>query len=64
LYGYTLNDNGAPVGWSYASWRRWKQRIQFVSGLYGAGDWCGLSGIYNVTLSGQNAAALVLRDGA
>jgi hypothetical protein len=63
MYRYTLNTTGAPVGWSYTSRRRWKQRIPFVTGLYLAGHWYGPSGIYNVTLSGKNAAALVLRDG-
>jgi phytoene dehydrogenase-like protein len=62
MYRYTLNTSGAPVGWSYASRSHWKQRIPFVKGLYGAGHWYGPSGIFNVALSGKNAAILVLRD--
>jgi phytoene dehydrogenase-like protein len=62
MYRYTLNTAGAPVGWSYTSRRRWRQRIPFVKGLYGAGHWYGPSGIYNVTLSGKNAATLILRE--
>ena len=41
MYRYTLNTAGAPVGWSYASRRRWRQRISFVKGLYGAGHCTG-----------------------
>lgn len=62
MYRFTLNTAGAPVGWSYASRTQWKQRIPYVKGLYGAGHWYGPSGIYNVALSGKNAATLILRD--
>jgi phytoene dehydrogenase-like protein len=59
---YTLNDLGSPVGWSYTSTARWKQRVDFIAGLYLAGHWVGPSGIYNVAISGRNAAELVMRD--
>lgn len=62
LHRYTLNDLGAPVGWSYTSSQRWQQRVPFVAGLYLAGHWVGPSGIYNVAQSGKNAAELILRD--
>lgn len=62
LHRYTLNDLGAPVGWSYTSTQRWAQRVPFVKGLYLAGHWVGPSGIYNVAQSGRNAAELILRD--
>lgn len=62
LHRYTLNDLGAPVGWSYTSTQRWQQRVPFVKGLYLAGHWVGPSGIYNVAQSGKNAAELILRN--
>jgi phytoene dehydrogenase-like protein len=62
LYRYTLNDLGAPVGWSYTSTQRWQQKVAFVEGLYLAGHWVGPSGIYNVAQSGKNAAELVIRN--
>lgn len=62
LHRYTLNDLGAPVGWSYTSTQRWAQRVPFVKGLYLAGHWVGPSGIYNVAQSGKNAAELILKD--
>jgi phytoene dehydrogenase-like protein len=62
MHGYTLNDLGSPVGWSYTSTQQWKQKIPFIKGLYLAGHWVGPSGIYNVAISGKNAAELILRD--
>jgi phytoene dehydrogenase-like protein len=62
LQRYTLNDGGAAVGWSYTSTQRWKQKAPFVEGLYFAGHWVGPSGIYNVAVSGRNAAELVSRE--
>jgi hypothetical protein len=62
MYRYTRNDMGSPVGWSYTSTERWKQRVPFVDGLYLAGHWVGPSGIYNVATSGRNAAELILKD--
>jgi phytoene dehydrogenase-like protein len=62
MHRYTLNDLGSPIGWSYTSKARWKQRVPFLEGLYLAGHWVGPSGIYNVTVSGRNAAELVARD--
>ncbi|MGL4650533.1 MAG: phytoene desaturase family protein, partial [Caldilineaceae bacterium] len=59
---YTRNDMGSPVGWSYTSTERWKQRVPFVDGLYLAGHWVGPSGIYNVATSGRNAAELIQKD--
>lgn len=61
LQRYTLNDLGSPVGWSYTSTQRWKQKVQFIEGLYLAGHWVGPSGIYNVAISGKNAADLIAR---
>ncbi len=58
LHRYTLNDLGAPVGWSYTSTQWWKQRVPFVDGLYLAGHWVGPSGIFNVAQLGKNAAKL------
>jgi prolycopene isomerase len=63
LQRYTLNDRGSPVGWSYTSTQRWKQRVPFLPGLYLAGHWVGPSGIFNVAQSGKNAAELIVRDG-
>jgi phytoene dehydrogenase-like protein len=60
---YTLNDLGSPVGWSYTSTERWKQKVKFIEGLYLAGHWVGPSGIYNVAVSGRNAAELIAREG-
>jgi phytoene dehydrogenase-like protein len=37
MYRYTLNDLGAPVGWSYTSTQRWQQRVSFIRSLYLAG---------------------------
>lgn len=62
FYRYTLNTEGAPVGWHYKSRRRWKQRVSFMRGLYQAGHWVGPSGAVAVTRSGKWAAELVLRD--
>jgi phytoene dehydrogenase-like protein len=62
MYRYTLNTDGAPVGWHYSSTRRWKQRVPFIKGLYQAGHWVGPSGALWVTRSGKWAAELVLRD--
>ncbi|MBN1320362.1 MAG: NAD(P)/FAD-dependent oxidoreductase [Thermoleophilia bacterium] len=62
FYRYTLNTEGAPVGWHYASRRRWKQRVRFMQGLYQAGHWVGPSGAVPVTRSGRWAAELVLRQ--
>ena len=62
MYRYTLNSEGAPVGWHYKSRRRWKQRVPFLQGLYQAGHWVGPSGALWVTRSGKWAADLVLRD--
>ena len=62
LQRYTLNDGGAAVGWSYTSTQRWKQKAPFVEGLYFAGHWVGPSGIYNVAVSGRNAAELARRE--
>lgn len=62
LHRYTLNDAGAPVGWSYTSTQQWKQKVPFVKGLYLAGHWVGPSGIYNVAVSGRNAAQLILKS--
>ena len=62
MYRYTLNTEGAPVGWNYTSRRRWKQRVPFLKGLYQAGHWVGPSGALWVTRSGTWAADLVLRD--
>ena len=62
LHRYTLNDLGAPVGWSYTSTQRWQQKVAFIEGLYLAGHWVGPSGIYNVAQSGKNAAELVVRN--
>jgi prolycopene isomerase len=61
FYRYTLNTEGAPVGWHYKSRRRWKQRVPFMRGLYQAGHWVGPSGAVPVTRSGKWAAELVLR---
>jgi phytoene dehydrogenase-like protein len=61
MHRYTLNDLGAPVGWSYTSMQQWKQKVPFIEGLYLAGHWVGPSGIYNVAKSGANAAELILR---
>ena len=58
----TLNTNGVPVGQSYTSGQRWKQKVPFIKGLYCAGHWFGPSGIYNVTLSCKNAATLILKE--
>jgi phytoene dehydrogenase-like protein len=63
MYRYTLNTQGAPVGWYYGSRRKWKQRVPFVRGLYQAGQWVGPSGAIPVTRSGKWAAELVLRNG-
>ncbi len=63
MHRYTLNDLGAAVGWSYRSTQQWKQKVPFLRGLYLAGHWVGPSGIYNVAVSGKNAAELVLRNG-
>lgn len=62
FHRYTLNTEGAPVGWHYASRRRWRQRVPFVRGLYQAGHWVGPSGAVPATRSGKWAAELVLRD--
>jgi phytoene dehydrogenase-like protein len=62
MYRYTLNTEGAPVGWHYSSRRRWKQRVPFLKGLYQAGHWVGPSGALWVTRSGKWAAELVVRD--
>lgn len=64
MHRYTLNTDGAPVGWHYKTRRRWKQRVPFLRGLYQAGHWVGPSGAVPATRSGQWAAELVLRDGA
>lgn len=64
FYRYTLNTEGAPVGWHYNSRRRWKQRVPFIRGLYQAGHWVGPSGAVPVTRSGAWAAELILRDTA
>lgn len=64
FHRYTLNTEGAPVGWHYASRRRWRQRVPFLRGLYQAGHWVGPSGAVPVTRSGKWAAELVLRDTA
>lgn len=61
FYRYTLNTEGAPVGWHYASRRRWKQTVPFIRGLYQAGHWVGPSGALPTTRSGKWAAELVLR---
>ncbi len=63
FYRYTLNTEGAPVGWHYKSRHRWKQRVPFLKGLYQAGHWVGPSGAVPVTRSGKWAAELVMRDG-
>jgi phytoene dehydrogenase-like protein len=62
FHRYTLNTEGAPVGWHYKSRRRWKQRVPFLRGLYQAGHWVGPSGAVAVTRSGAWAAELVLRE--
>jgi len=62
FHRYTLNTEGAPVGWHYASRRRWKQKVPFLRGLYQAGHWVGPSGAVPATRSGKWAAELVLRD--
>jgi phytoene dehydrogenase-like protein len=64
FHRYTMNTEGAPVGWHYGSRRRWKQRVPFLRGLYQAGHWVGPSGAVPVTRSGQWAAELILRDTA
>jgi len=60
FYRYTLNTEGAPVGWHYAGRRRWKQKVPFMRGLYQAGHWVGPSGAVPVTRSGKWAAELGL----
>lgn len=62
FHRYALNTEGAPVGWHYASRRRWKQRVPFLRGLYQAGHWVGPSNAVPVTRSGKWAAELVLRQ--
>ena len=62
MYRYTLNDLGSSLGWSYTSTQKWRQKVPFVKGLFLAGHWVGPSGIYNVAISGKNAAELILRD--
>jgi phytoene dehydrogenase-like protein len=52
MHRYTLNDLGAPVGWSYTSTQRWQQRPVRCGSLPG-GHWVGPSGIYNVAQSGK-----------
>lgn len=61
FHRYTLNTEGAPVGWHYTSRRRWRQTAPFVRGLYQAGHWAGPSGALPATRSGKWAAELVLR---
>jgi phytoene desaturase len=62
MHRYTLNYQGAPVGWGYNNPLRWTQRAPFVPGLYQAGHWVGPSGVVNTATSGRHAAELVLRD--
>ncbi|MCL5735250.1 MAG: NAD(P)/FAD-dependent oxidoreductase [Actinobacteria bacterium] len=62
VFRYTLNTRGAPVGWHYRSRRRWKQRVDFVRGLYQAGHWVGPSGALPAIRSGKWAAELVIAD--
>ena len=62
FHRYTLNTEGAPVGWHYTGRRRWKQKVPFLRGLYQAGHWVGPSGAVPVTRSGKWAAELVLRS--
>jgi phytoene dehydrogenase-like protein len=62
MHRYTLNHQGAPIGWGYNNPQRWTQRAPAVPGLYQAGHWVGPSGVVNAATSGRHAAELVLKD--
>jgi phytoene dehydrogenase-like protein len=62
MHRYTLNYQGAPVGWGYNNPLRWTQRAPSIPGLYQAGHWVGPSGVVNAASSGKHAAELVLHD--
>jgi phytoene dehydrogenase-like protein len=62
MHRYTLNHQGAPVGWGYNNPLRWTQRAPSIPGLYQAGHWVGPSGVVNAATSGRQAAELVLHD--
>jgi phytoene dehydrogenase-like protein len=61
MHRYTLNYQGAAVGWHYTKIKPWKQTIPFIKGLFIAGHWTGPSGIPSVIYSGKSAAELILR---
>ncbi|MFX1356363.1 MAG: hypothetical protein ACFFA8_03685 [Promethearchaeota archaeon] len=61
MYRYTLNHQGATVGWHYTQIKPWKQEAPFTRGLYLSGHWTGPSGIPAVIQSGKNAVELILR---
>jgi phytoene dehydrogenase-like protein len=62
MHRYTLNYQGAPVGWGYSNPLRWTQRAPLIRGLYQAGHWVGPSGVVNAATSGKHAAERVLQD--
>jgi phytoene dehydrogenase-like protein len=62
MHRYTLNFQGAPIGWGYNNPLRWTQRAPGISGLYQAGHWVGPSGVVNAATSGMHASELVLQD--
>jgi len=62
MHRYTLNYQGAAVGWHYTIVKPWKQKIPFIKGLFIAGHWTGPSGIPSVIYSGRSAAELILRQ--
>jgi phytoene dehydrogenase-like protein len=70
LYSYTLNRNGAFVGWrsnlNQSKSSLLPQRTS-LPGLYLVGHWCtmgyrGQGGIPNVAFSGKRAAYLILKN--
>ena len=62
MHRYTLNHQGAAVGWHYTQVKPWKQEIPFIRGMYIAGHWTGPSGIPAVIQSGKSAAELILQQ--
>lgn len=62
MHRYTLNYQGAPIGWGYNNPLRWTQRVPFCGALYQAGHWVGPSGAVSAATSGKHAAELILRD--
>lgn len=62
MHRYTLNQQGAAVGWHYTQVKPWKQKIPFLKGLFIAGHWTGPSGIPSVINSGRNVAELILKQ--